>query len=226
MRIAPWMFMAILVASAGVLAAAPTTSRPDQATTAPDPIPLNQDSPRSLLETMQKAAEAVDPNVMAACADPAYQKSVKVMYQCMRQFKTSLESLSKSVEAKLGKTSGTFVIQTMKDTIPEPLGNAMEDGKVNWDKVKITADGDKATVKVAGDAPFTLMKVNGKWHYGQGPISVEEMAKAAEKVNNQIPKTVKELGDLEDGVKAGTVTKAEFTRKFRDCLAAFAQGAQ
>jgi hypothetical protein len=128
------------------------------------------------------------------------------------------------VEAKLGKEHAAKLGQMgEKEGMESPLAKAVrEDGSVDWDRVKITEEGETARFEIDGktDGDTILRKIDGRWYVDFEDMTPEQMQKQVDEMRPQVQKMTKVWRDVEAQVKEGTITAENFDEKYAEMLMA------
>jgi hypothetical protein len=178
-------------------------------------VPTNQSSPKDLLESFHKCAEAKDMTSLVDLVDPAFQKPMRTMVEAMKTMETKVESLARTVESKIDKETADK-IRAQKNQgqsgMKSPLEKVVQDGQIDWSKVKIEEKGDTATVAIDGRAEeVTLKKIGGKWYAGPPAgargMTAEAMQAQADKMKGMMDKMGKDIDEVEKKVADGTIKK-------------------
>jgi hypothetical protein len=202
-----------------------TTGPAQTATSKPTSMPALTDrgaaTPKALLESMAGVlGEEGKAEDWLGFQSPANRELVKTQLEMTSQLEAKAKKVADLVGAKFGRmeagmvksmgvfhTGGELVLRYQVSQIAK-------NGKVDWDKVKITENGDKAQAAIAGlGATIPLVKVEGKWYLGEGE-GQETMAKDAEGMKEMIGNLMKVLDQLEQKVKSGQITKANFIQEY------------
>ena len=188
----------------------------------PGSVSVDQSSAKATMETVAKAFKAHDGKAMAECLPPDMKDSMGPIMEAGMEVAAKADSLKKTIEAKFGKDvaekalKGTAAGGQDKGPLSEGLN---DDGSVNWDKAKVTENGDTATVEINGKpSKEGLKKINGKWYMDMKDMTPEkakaEGAKAA--------KMAKVMGDafesVEKQVKDGTVGKDDINKALGEAM--------
>lgn len=233
MKLAQWMVVMLAVS---LLAAGCGDKDQDKAKSGGaagkggSPAPAAAASPKDVLEAMHKASQAKDMNALVSYMDPALQPPMKDMLSMLEEMKTKTNALAKVVEEKIGKPQADRIRQqgAMEDKDISPLAKAVENGQVNWSKIDIKEEGDKATVKVQGDEPFMIKKVNGKW-YAFPPekenLTPEKMQTQVDAMKKMMTPMGKAYDEVAKKINAGTITKENFDAEYGKTMAAAMMGA-
>ena len=183
----------------------------DKGSTGKTPVTIDQSSPKALMTAMHQAIESKNGEAMVACLPPEYQPAMRISTGVSDQRTARTDALKKLIlnTPALGKEVAEKVFPELPAGAESPLSEAVENGKVNWDKIKFKEDGDKATVEVKG-APLegvTLKKISGKWYCLFGNITPEQAKAEAEKESKHLATAMKGYDKFEKKIKSGTLTK-------------------
>ena len=136
------------------------------------------------------------------------------------QLEAKAKALTDLVQAKIGKMEAGMiksmgVINSGSElALKYQMSQIATDGKVNWDNVKITENGDKAQVAIASiGATIQLAKVNGKWY-----LDPQAFAQDAEGIKEMIGTLMKVLDRIEQKVKSGQITQQNFIQEYQDLI--------
>jgi hypothetical protein len=203
---------------AGQTATSKPTSMP---TSMPAVIDRGAASPKALLESMAKIlGEEGNAEEWLGFQSPANRELVKTQLEMTSQLEAKAKKVAELVRAKFGKMEANMVksmgvFHTGGELVLRyQISQIAKNGKVDWDKVKITENGDKAQAAIADiRATILLAKVDGKWYLGEGD-GQETMAKDAEGMKEMIGTLMKVLDQLEQKVKSGQITKANFIQEY------------
>ncbi|MCE5276905.1 MAG: hypothetical protein ABFD92_13655 [Planctomycetaceae bacterium] len=216
MKSARWLFVVVAVAAlaAGGCKDKSSTTTPSGGTEAKPAAKaapkasVNLDTPKATLESLDKAVRAMDVDAITACAAPEYQKPVGVMMATLKDIQAKEASARKAVTEKFGKEAADATFQNSMSASDTPLKGAMENGKVNWEKVVIKTEGDAATVEIAGkaDDDLNMKKIGGKWYVVPNEPAAE-MAKKAEQAKAMMSKMGEAYASFEKQVRDGKVEK-------------------
>lgn len=187
-------------------------------------ITVRNATPKELLETAHEAAGADDIAVMSSLVNPAAAEPFRAMMDLMTEMQTACKEVSATVEAKLGAEHAAKLSQMgEKEGMESPLAKAVgEDGSVDWDRVKITEEGDTARFEIDGKAEddTLLRKIDGRWYVDFEELPPEQMQKQVDEMRPQVEKMKKVWRDLDAQVKAGTITAENFDEKYMELLTA------
>jgi hypothetical protein len=223
------MLVAVFV-SVGALSAmagdGPTTVAPATAppTSAADgekvKVVVDQSSAKATMETMARAFKARDGGAIAGCLPPEYKDSMGQMIVAMTDMLAKSDSLKKTVEAKFGKEAADAALKGSPADSMTKGGPFGEDGAIDWAKVKLTEDGDTATVQEEGKgSKESLKKINGKWYMSPPEGMTPEKAK---KDSEQGCKMMKAMADamveIEKQVKDSKVGKDDLQKALGDIM--------
>ncbi|MCG3179369.1 MAG: hypothetical protein BIFFINMI_01704 [Phycisphaerae bacterium] len=174
-----------------------------------------QSTPKELLESMNKASQKKDFKGMAKLVEPDAQKYYDQMVSKMKEAADKMDDLADLVEKKIDKDKA----KEMRDSMTEgpsfiTLKKARkDDGSLDFDKIEIKEDGDKATVKVKDSwSSADIKKVSGKWYFVEKK-SADELKKKVEETEKEFPKMIKALDEIKDGINKGDIKKDNFDAK-------------
>ena len=218
-----WVAAFVFVGSLSVLAADGTENAKGSPTSAPDggkKVAVDQSSAKATLETMARAFKARDGSAITACLPPEYQETMGRMLVAVMDMLAKSDSLKKAVEAKFGKEAAATALKgSPADTMSNggPFG---EDGVIDWTKVKLTEEGDTATVVEDGkSSKETIKKINGKWYMSPPDGMTVERAKQE---SEQGVKMMKALGsamvDVEKQVNDGKIEKDNLQKALGEAI--------
>ena len=179
-------------------------------------VSVTQSSAKATLETIARAFKAHDGEVIAACLPPEYKDSMGPMMVGMMDVMAKADSLKRTVEAKFGKEVAEKALASSPagGKSDGPLeGGLNADGSIDWKKVKVTENGDTATVEIEGKpSTETLKKINGKWCMEMKGLTPEK-AKAQGAQGAKMAKAMsKGLEEVDKQVKDGKVTKDDLEK--------------
>ncbi len=180
---------------------------------------VDNDSPRGLIESTHKMFQDKDFEGLAGAFPPDHQEAAGVLMGALEDMMDASESLGEVVEKKFDAEKAKMVKSGPGDISPYAKVTK-EDGSLDWSKIKIKEEGDKATVEIDGQAtPDPMVKIDGKWYMGvDGGKTPEELMKEAKEMRTQADKMVKGMGELEEGIKSGKVTKDNFMQEYMKAM--------
>ncbi len=218
--------------SGGAVLAQHAHNAEGQAATVPDASDIpdrGAATSKALLESMASVLSKPSgpPQEWLSFQPPANRELAKTDLQLTLQMGNKAKETADLVEAKIGKTEAGMV-RSMQSGItlgPElELRNSISematDGKVDWGKVTITDEGDKAHARVANSQTKILMiKVGDKWYLGEGEGPGQDtLAKEMDGVKTSTEKSVKMLDDLQAKVNSGAVNKKNFIQEYSNMI--------
>ena len=133
------------------------------------------------------------------------------------------------MDQKLGKEAGQFkkaawfIEEDASRFLPSPLAPAVVNGRVDWTKVSIEEQDDKANIVIAAGT-IKAKKIKGKWHYvGERGLTSEEVQVRLKEARKLLT-GVKVLNQaLEKGLNDGSITKDNFNNKALELVMAIAK---
>jgi exonuclease VII small subunit len=166
-------------------------------------------TPKEALERLGNGVSKLDVDLAVSSVAPDYQPGMRIMMVAMKQITTKSQAVKKTVAEKVDAETAEKLFKDMDFTSKGPLMEASKDGKIDWDLIKITEDGDKATVKIGDEEQedTNLRKIDGKWYVVPGKQSAKEMTKQAGQLAKMMDSMGKALDVFEKNVKDGKVTK-------------------
>ena len=181
-------------------------------------VGVDQSSAKATMETIARAFKAHDGQAMAACLPPEYKDTMGPTFVAMMDMMTKVDSMKKAAQAKFGKEAADKALKGLpaeKASKYGPAGEGInEDGTVDWNKVKVTENGDTATIETNGKpSKETLKKIDGKWCMALEGMTPEKAKKEAEQGKKMMTVLGNAYADVEKQVKDGTIAKAEDLQK-------------
>lgn len=177
---------------------------------------VKNDTAKDALESAHNLIMDKDFMGMVALAPPKHQEAAKIMMGAMEDMIEASESLEATVKSKLGEDVAKGIRST-SDDLKSPLKSVTkEDGSVDWSKVEVKEEGDKATVVVDGKTQSEkLVKIDGKWYMDmETEKSPEDFKKDAEQMRGMADKMIKAMGEVEADVQSGKLTKENFKTEY------------
>jgi len=174
-------------------------------------IKVKNDTPKELLETLEKAFQALDTDALAGCYLPQQQTSAKAVFTSVKKMKDKTDSVKKTVAGKLGKDVAEKLFEKNSIDRFNQLACVTKDAKLDWGKIEIEEKGDTAEVFLnrtgfRSDKILHLKKVNKKW-YLQNDETRRELEKGVEYATKLMDAIIKGLDLFDQSVKQGKVTK-------------------
>jgi hypothetical protein len=203
-----------------------TTKPTSIPTTMPDVIDLGAATPKALLESMAKVlGEDAKPQAWLGFQPPANRQLVKEQFELASQLDAKAKKVAQLVAARIGNMEANMVKSFQggvtaggEITLRYQISQIAKNGKVDWDKVKITQDGDKAQAAIASTGEtIPMAKVNDKWYLGEGQ-GQETLAKDAQGTKELTGQLMKVLDQLEQKVNSGQITKKNFIQQYQDLV--------
>jgi hypothetical protein len=221
-----WVAVFVVVGTLGAMAAdgpAATNSPTSAADGEKAKVVIDQSSAKAAVETLARAFKAHDGVAMAACLPPEYKDIMGPMFVAAMDVVAKGESLKKTVVAKFGKEAADAALkgspaEGMMNSGPfEGCLNA--DGTIDWTKVKLTEEGDAATLQLEGKGTKeTLKKVNGKWCMDLKDMTPEKAKKDGEQASKMMKAMGGALADVEKQVNDGKVGKDDLQKTLQDAV--------
>jgi hypothetical protein len=174
-----------------------------------------QDTAKGLLEKVHEASEKMDTGAMVECMDPDAQKIMKDIMPLFGEMQKAAKEAASAVAQKIGKDEAMpLTAMSGGGESRSPLKAVMKDGKVDWSKVVIKEEGDKATVELDGQkADVELKKIEGKW-YILMPKKEQPTADEIKKQADATKKMIASMKELTKQVNDGKITKENWAKEF------------
>jgi hypothetical protein len=156
-----------------------------------------------------------DVEKIAGLAEPTQQEAIKAIAATTQELMAAKESFRRVVEDKIGAEQAKLVGDGQ--SMNSPFSKVVkEDGSLDWSKIKITEDGDKAIIEIDGRVYHDrLIKIGSRWYINSGDgKSPEEMMKDANEVRDQANKMIAVMTKLEEGIRSGKITKTNFEGEY------------
>lgn len=185
-------------------------------------VAVNLDSPRAALESLDSAFKSGDLRVVSSLVPPDFKQATGKRMAAMSNMIGRQAEAKKAVSAKLGDEVANQLWPAESSIAGfSPLGQATTDGKVDWTRINIKEEGDKATVAIdnVDDDDLTLSRIDGKWYVNVGKQSVEQANKEAEDATKSSEKMVKALDQFVKLVNDGKVTAENAQAEYFKLLA-------
>ena len=203
---------------------APAAAGPDVSGIAiPEILDRGAATPAALLESMARLpAEETPSQVWLGFQPPANLAMGKTQLALALQLGARAKNVAEFVQARIGKLEASMVRSMHKGVqagwevmLRYQLSLISKDGKVDWNKARITENGDKAEVAVLDAGPTILFaRVNGKWYLGDGE-GHDSLPKDIEGTKEMTGTLLKILELTEQKIKSGQITKANFIQEYQ-----------
>jgi hypothetical protein len=207
-------------AAASVPASKPTS----MPTSMPEITDRGAATPKALLERMANIlGEDAKPRSSLSFQPPANRELAKTEMEMALQLGDKARKVTELVQAKIGKMEANMVksmeggVQAGNELVLRyQISQVAKDGKVDWDKVKLTEHDAKAQVAIISTGEtIPMIKIDGKWYLGEGQ---ETLAKEAEGIKETTGKLMNFLDQIEQKVQSGQITKKNFIQEYQNIV--------
>lgn len=212
-----------------VVAEGPNTA-PAEKTVAPTTQPVimgGAATPKELLDRLGGGMLKLDIDVVVGSIAPEFQPAVRKLFVGIKRLAARAEAVKKTTADKLGAPTAEKVFKEMNFADSGPLTAVTTDGKIDWERVAISEQGDKATVKIDGQdqQDILLRKIDGKWYLLPGQETADSMNAQAEQAGAAFAAMTKAMDAFEQAVKDGKVTAENAEAEFQKAMMAAMLGA-
>jgi hypothetical protein len=201
----------VLVCCVCLLAAEPA-SKP-ATTSAPAKVTIDQSSPKALLLSAHQATVANDYDALMRCVNPAMRPFVEMGMEMER----TTGHLFALMDKKFGKAGDEFKKRAVfgggGTGLVSPLATAVVNGNVDWAKVSIEEQGDKAKIVVGGESSLAK-KIEGKWYwFGAQELGPDDIKDGLQRFRKTLATVKAVCQGLEKGLENGSITKDNFDQE-------------
>ena len=135
-------------------------------------VAINHGSPQLLAMSVQEAIDACDYPAVVQAMHSDFRRPFRSMLWAMREYISELQALSELVGERIGPQQAArfeaLAARIYTGVLPRPLDNAIEEGKVDWDKVTVLDEGYCHALMIRGhnsrfDGGFVLIEDDGQW---------------------------------------------------------------
>ncbi len=178
-------------------------------------------TPKELLEKVHEASQKKDVSALADCIEPDAQKLMKDVLGPAEDMQKAIKEAAEAVEKKLGaEEAKPLHSMAGNGENDSPLKRAVQDGKIDWSKINIKEEGDKATVEINGKkADVELKKVDGNWYLAM-PAGERPKPEDVQKQAEHMKKAVDGMKQFTKDVNDGKVTKDNYMEAFGKAMSA------
>ncbi len=189
---------------------------------------------KAVLEAMHQAAAKQDAEAGVRCLAPQLQTPMLRMLAVQRPLEPKVRDIASRLEAIDPLSSTVFSVNVLPVRTPDPLRRALQDGRVQWERVKVEVAGDTATCALSDGAdgqdralPLKFRRIDGRWYavpesMDEDPGIIDEMNRSADKMEADRDKTAQALDRLDADLKSGKITQ----ENVREVIREFARGLQ
>lgn len=138
---------------------------------------MNLETPQAALESLEQAAFVRDWDGYTACVAPKYAGTFARMISSLEPVLDAADRLLAAAEKQYGTDDVAPLRQGLSMiSMDSPLECVSSEGKVDWDQVKVTVNGDSASVEV-DDYPMAVVdRIDGQWHVTPRDVGGREPA--------------------------------------------------
>jgi len=184
------------------------------------PVNIDHSSPKTLLRDFHAAAAATNYAGMLACMVPAEQGKYDADLIAHKEYTDKLARLVNVIDRKIGEQEAeAFRRQVYSRTqgVPSPLDHAVENGRINWDRVRINIKDDEAMVFISGRTGYSAIcrKTDELWYITRdydGGMGVGDSE--SEVFRAILADCARRLGRVSRDIEAGRINKANFKERF------------
>ena len=138
---------------------------------------MNLETPQAALESLEQAAIARDWDGFTACVAPKYAGCYARILAANEPLRTAADRVLAAAEKQYSAEQVQPLRQEMSMIdVPTPLACAVIDGKVDWDQVSVTVDGETASVEIDDYPVAVVQRIEGLWHVTPHDVVNEEPA--------------------------------------------------
>lgn len=198
----------------GVATSAPAPSQP--ASTPTSKIVVEQSTVKGLIETLNAAGAARDVDTIAACIEPSVRETAKKILLLNLRIPAMQKPVFKAIDESFTPASAqevklSDIFRGGEEKSLSPVVEAVKNGRIDWEKIKIAESEASASVAVNGGAPWYVKKIDGKWYSIPGGNHTEaELLDAIKAMEKGMDILSKVYVQLEKGIRDGSITPANF----------------
>jgi len=132
-------------------------------------VKFDLSSPRSLVETVDRAFQAKDFRALAACYAPEQRKTNATIWRNQERYWDCARDTAGVIEGQISKQEAAEFLRVAEAQVVSPLQPATRNGRVDWSLVKIVQESpDRATIVVPGGGHPELKRIDGQWYFFDG----------------------------------------------------------
>ncbi len=185
--------------------------------------PVRNGSPRELLTSLHRIAEADAFEALARTKPPAVQPHAAEMLKQQRRLVEHARKTADRIEPSIGKARAEILRRWADQMTPHsPLEKVVGgDGRIKWRKVEIAEGGDRAVVTLKVDEPpppLELARVDGAWYVAGENERPQRMEQLAEQSRRRTDDLIGALDRLAEGIAAGDITPENFHAHYRELI--------
>lgn len=197
-------------------------------------VKIDHSDPKALTVSVQQAVMEHDYAAVIGAMDSNFRSPFNSLVSAMRSYVHELSLLADAVETHIGPQQAQRFDQLAErvyfGTLPPPLEAAMEDGKVNWDKVAFLDEGDWQAVMIRDrtsrfDKTFVLVPHGNQWYLAPRMKNIDtewfdgRYKKGAQAAAKEFKAMTDAAKDLRQKVETGVYNKDNFDEKMAELRA-------
>lgn len=173
-------------------------------------------TPQALLTKLEAANGTWDYQSLLACMEPVSRSEFQLVLNDARRYTDRVAQMQATIRDRIGaKQARKFRDSVFPGIFTSPLGEAVENGQINWKKVHIVAQADTATVHAdsPGTREFPLRRIDGQWYLTNDYYLARTGKQGLAWYVTTFDDFIKRLDDDQMRIDQGFITKGNFEKK-------------